>query len=91
MYRARKKNIASIANVTMNATVLAPTNDLDRKYSNCTMGARPRSSTITKATSPTTAVARSATIGVDPQCQRFPSTSARTSAVSPSDSAAMPG
>ena len=86
-----KKNIASMANETMNATELAPRNERDRKYSNCTIGARPCRSTSTNATIPTTAVASRETIAGDPQCQRLPSTSASTSAVSPTESAAMPG
>src|SRR3954470_19594817 len=85
-----KKNIASIANETMNATVFAPRNERERKNSNCTIGALPWSSTSTKATRPTTAVASSATISVDPQPQLLPSTSASTSAERPTDSAPIP-
>src|SRR3954470_2831431 len=85
-----KKNIASIANETMNATVFAPRNERERKNSNCTIGVLPWSSTSTKATRPTTAVASSATISVDPQPQLLPSTRASTSAERPTDSAPIP-
>ena len=76
MYSARKKNIESIANVTMKATEFAPRNERERKYSNWTIGARPRSSKTTNAANATTAVTSSATIAGDPQCQRLPSTRA---------------
>ena len=38
MYSARKKNIASIAKLTMNATMLAPRNERERKKVKSTIG-----------------------------------------------------
>src|SRR3954453_9460460 len=86
-----KKNIASIANDTMNATELAPRNERDLKNSNWTIGVRPRISTSTKPTRPTTAVTSSETIAVEPQPQLLPSTRASTNAGRPIEMAAMPG
>src|SRR3954452_13840020 len=86
-----KKNIASIANETMNATELAPRNERERKNSNCTIGVRPCLSTRTNATRPTTAVASSDTTATELQPQLLPSTRASTRAVSPIEMAAMPG
>ena len=91
MYSAMKKNMASIANDTMNATELAPTNERDLKNSNWTIGVRPRISTSTNPARPTTAVASSETIAAEPHPHLLPSTRASTRAVSPIEIAAMPG
>src|SRR3954471_3971352 len=85
-----KKNIASMANETMNATVFAPRNERERKNSNCTMGALPCVSTSTNAVRPTTAMTSSTTISGEPQPQPLPSTSASTSALRPTESVPMP-
>ena len=85
-----KKNIASMANETMNATVFAPRNERERKNSNCTIGALPCISTSTNAVRPTTAVTSRAMISGEPQPQPLPSTSASTSALRPTLSVPMP-
>jgi hypothetical protein len=91
MYSARKKNIASIAKLTMNAVTFAPRNDLERKKLKSTIGYRDRCSICTKATSATTAVAISPRIRAEPQPQELASTSASTSAARPTVIAATPG
>src|SRR3981081_414416 len=86
-----KKNIASIANDTMNATMLAPRKVRERKNLKSTIGALERSQLTTQPTITTTASTSSDTVLVLPQCQRLPSTRASTSAVSPIVMAAIPG
>ena len=90
MYSVTKKNWANIANVIMKPTMLAPTEVRERKKLKSIIGARTRSSITTKAASATAARANRPTIRGEPQCQLLPSTSASTSAVNPTVSAAMP-
>ena len=91
MYSARKKNIASIPNETMNATTFAPRNCFERSASKSTTGAADRRSIATNAAPEATLSASSPMIPGEPQPQALPSTSANTSAVSDTVSAAMPG
>src|SRR3954447_5871914 len=85
-----KKNIASMANETMNATMFAPRNERERKNWNWTIGALPCVSTSANAGRPTTAVISSATLSGEPQPQPLPSTSASTSADRPMLNVPMP-
>ncbi len=91
MYSAVKKNIASIANDTMNAIAFVPRNVCERNSVKSTIGSSTRRSITAKAVRPTAAVASSATISGDPQPQLLPSISASTSAVRPVEMVKMPG
>src|SRR5437016_842942 len=86
-----KKNIASIAKLTTNATTFAPRNDRERKKLKSTIGQALRISTATNAASATTAIASRVTIRAEPQCQELPCTRASTRAARPIVIVATPG
>src|SRR4051812_46899181 len=75
----------------MNATMLAPRNERDRKNLKSTIGLADRVSMTAKATRPTTATASRPTMRAELQPQLLACTSARTSAVRPTVIAATPG
>jgi hypothetical protein len=86
-----KKNIASIAKETMNATMLAPRNVRERKKLKSTIGEDWRRSITPKPASAMAAKASSTSSRVEPQCHELPSTSASTSAPRPLVSVSTPG
>ncbi len=86
-----KKNIASIAKLTMKATMFAPRKVRERKKLKSTIGADWRCSTAAKPASPTTATASSDSSRAEPQCQALPSTRASTSAARPIVRLSTPG
>src|ERR671926_1669524 len=79
MYSAMKKNIASIANETMNATRFAPKNERERKKRKSTIGSALRTSATAKAANAAGATASSPMTAGEPQPHELPSTSASTS------------
>ena len=91
MYRARKKNIANIANETMNATTLAPKNVRERKKSKSTIGARRLRSITTNAASETSASANRPSTRAEAQPHELLWMSPSTSAPSAIVSVVMPG
>src|SRR5919107_1027017 len=91
MYSARKKNIASIPNDTMNATRLEPRNDFERKKPNSTIGSALRTSATANATSAAAETASRPRIDAEPQPHELPSTSASTSAPRPTEIVSTPG
>src|SRR3954452_465369 len=91
MYSAMKKNIASIANDTMNATKFAPRNDFERKNVKSTIGSALRRSAETNATVAATETPSSARIAGELQPHELPSTSATTSAPRATEIVSTPG
>jgi hypothetical protein len=75
----------------MNATTFAPRNVRELKKLKSTIGSRMRGSSRRKAPMPTAATAKSPRIRTEPQPQELASTSARMSAVSPTESVPIPG
>src|ERR671932_810512 len=86
-----KKNIASIANDTMNATRFAPRNDFERKNVKSTIRSAARTSANAKATRAIADAPSSARIDAEPQPHELPSTSASTSVPRPTEMVSKPG